>query len=506
MMRPLMPDTDSTDRASRPVREAHRGPLAVALLSLTFLLPIAGQAWYSSLTTSRILFEELGEAVRNPFWVAHRQIYDGMSSNIGWYALLVAVYQVFGFSLFAGKVVRLVFHAISSACLLWLLVRWMGAHRAIVAFLVLALSPALLYFNTLQTTYGVDLQIAPVLALCLVHLRFDSSRVDRALHAALGLVVMIGCLMWPVCVLYVPFVALIYVARAYSLGRRPPASAVAIALAAGALPFLVALLALRNPGVWLYDPSTGSGVFRGGGSGFVGSLRLFAVNARRILLDVTTSGSSYYFDLPRPDLSGVLGLLPALTVVMMLPAVWRSSRTARVSAAVAIALGSVTPVVVAAAQGPSGLRRATTCLAAFYALYLLCWELVTAEARRQPRAWRPRLLMGALSLLLVHHIAVFGANARSLTAPVPYQDRHWFTVAQTPSASAAFWAASVAGGHALDCREVGLNREDCRYAEVYAAASAHRRWSAGQDADVKAYDLETGTVVTLSPVAWPRLR
>lgn len=489
--------------ASRHRPALHGRRLTVALLVAIFLVPIAAQAWYSSLTASRILFEELGEAVRNPFWLSHRQVYDGVSSNIGWYALLVAVYEVFGFSLFAGKIVRLAFHAISTGCLLYLLVRWLGARGAILPFLVLSLSPALLYFNTMQTSYGIDLQIAPVLALCLVHLRFDGSPRDRALHAALGALVMIGCLMWPVCVLYVPFVVLIYASRARSLERRPPAGTIAMAAAACALPFLLSLLVLRNQETWLYDAATGSGVFRGGGGGLVGSLSQFAINARQILLDVTVAGSSYYFELPKPDLSGALGLLPAIAVAMMLPSVWRSGRAAAAFVAIAVALGTVTPVIVAMAQGPPGLRRATTCLAAFYALYLLCWDVVAGDVRRRPGAWWPRLQMAMLSLLLVHHAVVFSRNAEVLTAPVPYQERDWFTVAETPSASVAFWADAVAAGRVLDCREVGLNSERCRYSEVYGAAAAYLRWSLGKDVVVKAYDVETGAVVPLTPIAWP---
>ena len=47
----------------------------------------------------QIRYEELNEAVRGPFWLEHRMVFDGTSTNVAWYGLLVLVYRVFGFGL-----------------------------------------------------------------------------------------------------------------------------------------------------------------------------------------------------------------------------------------------------------------------------------------------------------------------------------------------------------------------------------------------------------------------
>jgi hypothetical protein len=161
----------------RRLARAERAADGVGLLVLLVALLLA-QAWYSSLTTSRMLDEELAESVRNPVWVSHRLVYDGLSSNVGWYALIAATWQVFGFSLIAGKVIRVAFQALSLICLAHLLVRWLGCRRALLPLAVIGSSPVMLYFNTLATTYGVDLQWAPVVLWLLWHTGGPSTGLD----------------------------------------------------------------------------------------------------------------------------------------------------------------------------------------------------------------------------------------------------------------------------------------------------------------------------------------
>jgi len=72
----------------------------------------------SSAAWNRFQYEELAESVRNPFWLVHHSIYDGISSNIGWYGLMAAYYKIFGFELAGAKVVRFLILAIALYLLL----------------------------------------------------------------------------------------------------------------------------------------------------------------------------------------------------------------------------------------------------------------------------------------------------------------------------------------------------------------------------------------------------
>ena len=71
------------------------------------------------------------------------------------------------------------------------------------------LSPTMLYFNTLQTSYGVDLQMIPILLLLIYSMaanpvREDKARGDAAKTATFWFITMVACLSYPVFVLYLP--------------------------------------------------------------------------------------------------------------------------------------------------------------------------------------------------------------------------------------------------------------------------------------------------------------
>lgn len=72
----------------------------------------AAQAAYTLAGLDRLLYEEIAEGIRNPFWLDHRLTYDGVSSNVGWYGFVLVVYKAFGFSAYAAKYVRLALHAV----------------------------------------------------------------------------------------------------------------------------------------------------------------------------------------------------------------------------------------------------------------------------------------------------------------------------------------------------------------------------------------------------------
>ncbi len=75
-------------------------------------LIICQLAWTFS-STSQIRFEEVAESVRNVFWLQNQSIYDGISSNVGWYGTLLIIYKIFGFSLFTAKFYRLFLFIVS---------------------------------------------------------------------------------------------------------------------------------------------------------------------------------------------------------------------------------------------------------------------------------------------------------------------------------------------------------------------------------------------------------
>ena len=100
------------------------------------------QAWQTYAAWDRIRYEDLAESIRNVYWLEHREIYDGVSSNIGWYAILLFVYKTFGFSLHTAKIVKLALYTLSIFALGWTLKRSLGHKQSLLPLIALGLSPS----------------------------------------------------------------------------------------------------------------------------------------------------------------------------------------------------------------------------------------------------------------------------------------------------------------------------------------------------------------------------
>src|SRR5437016_8314247 len=99
---------------------------------------LTGVLWVvSSASMHQIRYEELAESIRNPFWLDHRFVYDGISSHVGWYGTLLVFYRLFGFAVFTAKFVRLGFHLIGLYCIAALLRRGLGALSALVPLILI---------------------------------------------------------------------------------------------------------------------------------------------------------------------------------------------------------------------------------------------------------------------------------------------------------------------------------------------------------------------------------
>jgi hypothetical protein len=467
--------------------------------AFVWLVALGAQIVLTRASTSRIWYEELAESVRNVYWLADRAVYDGMSSNVGWYGLLLLVYRTSGFSLHAAKIVRLVLAGVSLACAIDLLVRMTDGRRAIVPALAFTLSPMLLYFNTFQTSYGVDLQLAPIVAWFGAAARFDDSSRDRARHALIGAIVGIGALMWPVLLLYVPAFIVYAIARVRASSRPAPVAAWSIAAAAALAPFAAALVYLRTRGIWLNDASVHSGVFRGGGGTVVVSASRAAANARLLVHELFTGSHSYSSDLVRADFSGVVGIVPFVAVAALVLVVWRSDRASRVLIASALTLLAVNVAAAVLASGVPGLRRDTGCVAAFYVLFAICWRFVTGPDARFG-AWRS-IAAAALALLVVHHAVVYRANDTAVADPARAETVAWFVTEPSPSESLERWVRAVRLGTVLDCGTLRVAAR-CRYPEIFAAIAGASEWNDRENVTVRASD-PSGAIVTLTRQSWP---
>jgi|CXWL01.1.fsa_nt_gi hypothetical protein len=461
-------------------------------------------------TAPTIRYEELAEAVRSPLWLAHGRLFDGVSSNLGWYGLLLLVYQVFGFELFTYRAVRLVLHAAALAVAGPLLRRFLGRAESGLLLVAVAASPTLLAFNRLGTSYGIDLQLLPFLTALAVAAWPTDAAADatpgdrRRLVAAvgLGLLAMSGAMAYPVVIFYLPALAAVAVMGWRRAARRTWVLA-ASAVVAFALPLGAGLAALRAPGELVRHPADGAGIFRGGGTGFLHDASAIRSNLEVLRQDLLVAGDSYYFRQPVVELGGpasdwlavALGALAALGVALaaglalVTPATHLPAALTLVSA-----LGSA--LLVSAGSGPPGLRRATTLIAAIWLLAALgAW----AAARRP--AWVRWTLTALLLCLPLHHLVGLPRLLRAV-AQRPVRAAEWFAVAPTARESLEHWRGQTADGAPLDCAERGTHEPTCRLSEVFAAVVASREWNAEVPVAVQARQPDTGDVVTLDFDSW----
>src|SRR5688572_3888229 len=393
---------------------------------------------------TQIRYEELNEAVRGPFWLEHRMVFDGTSTNVAWYGFLAAVYRLFGFDFETARWARVALLALSLIALSALLHRHLRRGPATLALLGIAISPTLLYLNRITTSYGTDLLILPFCLLPLDTLwrrRTDPAARDRASMAlALGASAMVGAMTYPAMIGAVPFLA------AWAFASLPRGDRLRPALAGTAgflLPLAIATLAIRDQRSLYWDTEQHAGIFRGGATGWLTQWSDISKNLSVLLTDLFTDGSSYYFELNAVEFSGVLGRVAFVLVLLLaLYAAWKV-RSARALFATALGAALLAAISTSAAAGPPGLRRATVVIAAFYLVVATLWVLLPSLATR---AWARAAVASALLLVPLHHALAYRAHLEQSKVRIWGRERVWFTVEPTLQASVERWLSHTAAG------------------------------------------------------------
>jgi hypothetical protein len=479
---------------------------------LIWLAAVALQGGATAAAFNRFWYEEVAESIRNPFWLDQHTIYDGASSNIGWYGVCLVSYKLFGFSLAQAKLVRLVLHAISWACLLKLLRQALPGRGYILPALAIALSPTLLYFNTLQAQFAADLQYAPIVLWCLLHVSPKRPLRSTAMYTLAGIVTMLAAMSYPSVLVYLPFVLalVVWVHRRWHDKLAPWKSRlrflpVIAAPLAGCALLGAGFLTLRQPELLLLDPHNHGGIFRGGGSQLAWDPHSIMEGVRTTLSDLFVKGQSYYFSLKGVEFGGWLGQLAcALTIAAGLLLLLPRCRL-RVPAAIAFALMFFCLVFVNLSSQYPGLRRCTAILFAFYALSALAC-VSAGRALRSRRLAQQRIASytawAAAALLVAHHALEYPALIDQLRQDSSSRDS-WMQSAAGPDAALRQWAAKVETGDVLHCgrTEPGV-LPSCRFSEFYAAVAGLEKWSRHREPKVVVIDPKTGHPVELSTRLW----
>ena len=457
------------------------------------------QAVYTFNSLNQIRYEELEESVVSPYWVQNGVVQNGASGNLGWHFLLVAVYNIFGFSLFAGKFVRLSLVLISLFCLAAVLRKYLGEKGAFLPLLTIGLSPTLLYFNTQQTVYGIDLLYLPIILYLVTKMDFGKKSGNLVWQVLMWTLAMVAWMSYPTFIYYLPALLIFYLYKLrQSSGVKKPFFLIKNLSTSGVfflLPLISAFIFIKNRNLLIYDENVGSGMFRG--AGFVElSLGRFLFNLKLNLVNLFQRSYGYYFEIKKVEFSDFYPILVLFFIVFAIYKLWKKKPHLRIFILLALLI-LATNVFLAhfTIDSTPGMRRQTGSLAAIYGLWVLAWYFAFSIRKGILK----KVFLVALSLFLIHHLFVYGINLIHLKDPSQFRETVWFKTTEDPNAILARYVSQIQREDVkLMCSDESGQPLNCRYSEVFAVLSASCLWNRLQCKGIYGYDLKTGDFLLLN--------
>lgn len=471
------------------------------LLGLFFL-----QALYTFNSMGQIRYEELAESVRNVFWLQNRLIYDGVSSNIGWYGTLLVIYNFFGFSLHTAKFFRLFLQFISIICLAAILKKFLGTKNSIIPLLTIALSPTLLYFNTLQAQFGIDLQYLPICLYLIMELDRRKKYSLLAKQFLLGVIGMIALMSYPTFIFLIPALTVFYLYKMKQLFRGELIlflRNILITILSALLPLVSFFFIIENRQLLIYDQTIKAGLFRGAGILYF-DFRTLIFNFSHLLSDLFVQANSYYYELATAEFSQIYPIISIITI-LTISIIFSVYKTKYRIILLVLAVTFIFNILVSGftfdPSGRPGIRRNTASLAVFYSLFTLTWYFIHSIK------WESASLKGVVLIVLlfvpIHHLLAYPLNLSNLSKPSLYQYLHIFNFDQAPQKTLELLVQKVKTEDLkLGCQKDGEGLSYCRYSEIYPAVAGFCRWNNLQCQKVLGYDEKQGIFIPLSPRLW----
>ena len=473
----------------------------------------SAQAVYTFQSLDQIRLEELSESIRNVYWLQNRTIYDGISSNVGWYGTLLVIYNIFGFSLFRAKFFRLILHAFFLISLALILKKYLGKKKALLPLVAIGLSPSLIYFNMLQTSFGLDLQYIVICIYFLIGLDFLQSKKAVLSQFFLWIIAMVGALSYPSFLVYLPFLWIIYGYKLWLIKDKLTSKIISMnilfSLTSFCIPFALIAVYLKDVSILFYDPHVKTGIFRaGGGISYPSSLSSLLENiiggSKQVITDLFVKANSFYFEtnIMRVEFSNRFIFLSVFTVLFLSILFLFKKTKYRLSILLAWLLIVFSMIITNISNWYPGLRRTTGVLTGFYILYILVW-LATFELAWNK--WKLAICVGIISCLLIplHHLKVYPNNLLGLKLPSPHaQDACFNIIPHSPERSLSYFINQVTNTQKIIIMNSKGNLIDCRLHEIYAAVAGSCLWNNLNCQSIWGYDENTGDYILLSTSLW----
>jgi len=471
------------------------------------------QAYYSLISTNQIRFEELSESVRNVFWLQNGAIYDGLSSNIGWYSILLAVYNLFGFHLHTAKILRLGLHLISLLSISSLLKKYLGVKKAWLPLITIGLSPTLLFFNLLQAGYGLDLQYFPICLWLVITLDFSKPKQAMVKQIGLWFLSMLASMSYPTFLLYLPILGLIYLSKLIKAKNDKSTYLIIkhtlISVISFFAPLFIGLSLLKDISISILfnDPQTNnSGIFRGGGTmDAPQTLPEFSSaitnGLKASFHDLFNSAQSYYYEPVRVEFSHITTTMAVIIILFLSIFILKNKkwRIATIFAWLLIILGLIGGSL---SGWFPGIRRTTPALAGFYILFAGVWGQ-SFQFKNRVKTILGLIGVGSCLIIFLHHVKVFPNNLAGLAHSSRHNEGACFNIVpNSPSQSLAVLVSRIKQDPRLIMEDLNGSPIDCRLHEVYAAVAGSCYWNNLECPQILGFDGETQTYIPLKIELW----
>lgn len=458
---------------------------------------------------NQVRFEEFYEAVAAPFWFDQRQIINGLHVNVGWYAFLVAVYNIFGFSLHTGKISYLVMAFFSNFALFYLLRRFFKSWVAALILTTITLSPTYLYMNAVNLHWALTFHILIVILVLFYLLDFAKKKLSMVISGAIFVLMMWGWLSYQAFIFYIPSLTIFYLWKLKKLYGSRIKYGMTV-MAAFLLPLLMLFVWVDNKHILIADTEVGGGLFRGGGS-FNISEQVFVQSWTDFLSDFFVKGVSHHFEVASAEFSLVFPIITLIFMAFALYKIWVKTKQSRrlISLAILIIVFDILVFSTTSDLGLPGMKRVTPLLFSIYFLWILVWYYVDPRFRGDDKRGDgfklplPRtLVMVILSLLTIHHLIVYPVNLIHIKDPSPFKVTDWFGEDNPQKKLDEYVAIAKKENLALDCRPIVANLGQCSYDFIYPAVAGSCKWNRLNCHDILGYDIKDNKFVPLSLDLW----
>jgi len=452
---------------------------------------------------NQIRFEELIESVQAPLWFAQGEVIAGTHTNIGWYAFLLIIYKIFGFSLNTAKLALLGISFMSILSIAILVRRLFTPLPGILILLTLSLSPTLLFFTTQNLHLGVGLQMVPIFILLMVSLNFKKIWSSFLLEVFIFALMMVCLLFYPTFMFYIPSLSLFYLFR---LKKHFAWKHILVVTISFLMPLIVGFIYINNRQILLLDTQSGTGLFRGGGK-ISFSEETFSQAWGGLFRDLFIQAGSYHFEVYKVDFSDIY---PIITVLFIFYFAWQIfvqvKQSRKYILLCLLVLGfSILVISITSDYGIPGMKRSTPILASIYFLWVLSWYYLTRSGRPEfisgsiHKIPKPVISMVILSLLTVHHLIVYPQNLVHISDPSPFAAANWFKQAGSPQQSLDNMVNLLQKKDLrLDCREVLTRFTSCDYDFIYSALILSCQRNHLNCRNILGYDGKTNQFIPLS--------